>query len=98
MTMKSTDQLLSLRAAAARLGIHVTTMRAWVRSGRVPAYRVGQRFVRVNWDDVLAAIASGRCAERIESATDDRHDAVAGACAAAAEDERPGTRPLGTAR
>lgn len=50
--------LLPLDEASRRLGIHVTTLRAWVREGRVPAYRIGKRFIRVDWDELLAAIAS----------------------------------------
>lgn len=58
-TMKNVNDLISLRDAAARLGVHVTTLRAWVRTGRVPSYRVGERFVRVNWRELLDAIAAG---------------------------------------
>lgn len=52
-------ELLSLRHAADRLGVHVGTFRAWVRSGQVPAYRVGGRFARVSWDEVLRALRTG---------------------------------------
>jgi excisionase family DNA binding protein len=49
-------ELLTLEQAAERLGIHVCTLRAWVREGRVPAYRLGRRFVRVDWVTLLAAL------------------------------------------
>lgn len=47
---------LSLDEASDRLGVHVSTFRQWIRDGLVPAYRVGQRFTRVDWEEVLAAI------------------------------------------
>lgn len=52
--------LLKLDEAAARLGVHVTTLRAWVREHRIPSYRLGQRFVRVDWADVLRAVSVDR--------------------------------------
>lgn len=56
------QELLTLKEAADRLGVHVSTLRAWVRSGQVPAYRVGGRFARVDWDKVLGAIQTAqRC-------------------------------------
>jgi excisionase family DNA binding protein len=54
------DQLLTLYEAATRLGVHVATLRQWVRDGRIPAYRLGQRFTRVSWDEVLQALATER--------------------------------------
>lgn len=53
------SELIGLSAAASRLGIHVTTLRGWVREGRIPSYRVGQRFVRVDMLEVLRAVACG---------------------------------------
>lgn len=52
------QQLLTLAEAAARLGVHVSTLRNWVRDGRVPAYRIGQRFTRVDWNELITAIAT----------------------------------------
>jgi excisionase family DNA binding protein len=48
--------LLTLGQAAERLGVHVGTLRAWVRNGQIPAYRVGGRFARVAWDELLESI------------------------------------------
>jgi excisionase family DNA binding protein len=53
-------QLLSLPEAAIRLGVHVSTIRAWVRGGQIPAYRLGQRFVRVDWEEVCARLSALR--------------------------------------
>jgi excisionase family DNA binding protein len=73
------QELLSQQQAAVRLGIHVTTFRGWVREGRIPAYRVGQRFTRVDWNEVLAAIATSAPSSPTEAVTDQRSDASASA-------------------
>lgn len=52
--------IVSLEQAADRLGVHIATLRKWVREGKVPAYRVGGRFVRVSWPELLQAIATGQ--------------------------------------
>jgi excisionase family DNA binding protein len=81
-TMNNVNDLISLRDAAARLGVHVTTLRAWVRTGRLPAYRVGERFVRVSWRELLDTIASsGQPRAEPPSSTPDQ---------AAASGETPG--------
>jgi excisionase family DNA binding protein len=51
------QELISLAEAAVRLGVHISTLRAWVREGHVPSYRVGQRFTRVDWGELMRAIA-----------------------------------------
>jgi excisionase family DNA binding protein len=51
------EELLTCEEAAARLGIHVGTIRSWIREGHIPAYRLGQRFTRVRWDEVLDALS-----------------------------------------
>src|SRR5262249_51044342 len=44
----NTREFLTPEEAAEALGIHVQTMRAYVRSGRLPAYRVaGERAIRI---------------------------------------------------
>jgi excisionase family DNA binding protein len=55
--------LITFLEAARRLGVHVATLRAWVREGKVPAYRLGQRFARVDWEEVLAALSEQRQAD-----------------------------------
>lgn len=57
-------ELIKLDEAAGRLGVHVTTIRAWIRAGRLPAYRLGQRFTRVAWAEVLTALSEQRHLER----------------------------------
>lgn len=48
--------LITLDDAARRLGIHVATLRGWVRAGYVPAYSRGARFTRVDWEQLLEAL------------------------------------------
>lgn len=71
------DRLLTFDETAARLGVHVATLRAWVREGRVPAYRLGRRFARLNWAEVLRALSADKAIDR-ESA-ERPEDAVQGA-------------------
>ena len=54
------EKLLKLEEAASRLGIHISTIRAWVRTGRIPSLRVGAKYVRIEWQAVLAAIRDAR--------------------------------------
>lgn len=54
------NDLVSCSEAAERLGVHVSTIRAWVRTGRVPALRTGQRFIRVSWRDLVRALEDER--------------------------------------
>ncbi len=49
--------LIPLVVAAKRLKISIATLRAWVREGKVPSYRLGKRFTRVSWEEVLASLS-----------------------------------------
>lgn len=49
-------ELITIAEAARRLGLHVSTVRAWVRRGLIPSLRSGARFVRLDWDAVLDAL------------------------------------------
>ena len=51
------QDLISCAQAARRLGIHVSTIRAWARGGRFPVYRHGKRFIRLNWSELLETLA-----------------------------------------
>lgn len=50
------QELLTLSDAAHRLGIHVTTLRAWIRSGKIPALKCGRKFIRVDWEAILGVL------------------------------------------
>jgi excisionase family DNA binding protein len=57
------EELIRLSEAAERLGVHITTLRGWVAEGRVPSYRLGERYVRVRWNEVLVALSCTRGTE-----------------------------------
>jgi excisionase family DNA binding protein len=51
------ERLLSPEEVAEYLGVHVKTVRAWIRDGRLPARRVaGLRVLRVRFRDVEALL------------------------------------------
>jgi excisionase family DNA binding protein len=52
----STDKALTVSAAAAHLNVTPRTVRRWIKQGRLRAYRVGPRCIRIDRDD-LAALA-----------------------------------------
>jgi excisionase family DNA binding protein len=39
--------------AARLLAVHVSTIRRWIGQGKLPAYRVGDKGVRVRYSDVM---------------------------------------------
>lgn len=53
----ATPDLLTTEDAAALLGVHIQTLRGYIRSGRLPALRVaGQRAIRLRRDEVLGLL------------------------------------------
>ena len=50
------EELLTIAEVARRLGTRAPTVRRWVRRGLVPSVRVGQRWIRLPWVEILAAI------------------------------------------
>lgn len=57
--LHTTDQIpqwLSMPEAGARIGVKARTIRAWIADGRLPAYRVGGRAVRIKASDVDALV------------------------------------------
>lgn len=51
------DVFLSPEAVAQRLGVNVQTVRAWIRSGRLPASRLaGRRVLRIRESDIEAVL------------------------------------------
>jgi excisionase family DNA binding protein len=53
--MNSDLDLLTLTEAAALLKVSVVTLRRWIKQGRLPAYHVGPRKVRINRRDLTKA-------------------------------------------
>jgi len=47
---------VSLADAADYAGVCTKTIRRWVQRGVIPAYRIGPRLVRINLDDLDAAL------------------------------------------
>jgi excisionase family DNA binding protein len=38
------------------LNVHISTIRRWIANGKLPAYRVGDKGVRIRYDDVIRLI------------------------------------------
>ena len=52
------DDLLSPEQAAAELGVHIQTLRSYIRRGKLAAYRMaGERVIRIRRDDLAALLA-----------------------------------------
>ncbi|MEW2439811.1 helix-turn-helix domain-containing protein, partial [Streptomyces caniferus] len=60
-----TDSLYSVEQVAERLGLHVRTIRNYVRDGRLPAVRIGKQY-RIAHEDLEAF--TGRPVTRRRSA------------------------------
>lgn len=57
------DRLLTTAQAAKLLGVHAVTVRRWINEGKLPAYRVGEKAVRIRRDDLahlLTPMRDGR--------------------------------------
>ena len=54
--MSQTVQLIDCEMLAATLNVKRKTIRNWVRAGRIPYYRNGQRIVRFNIEEVLESM------------------------------------------
>jgi excisionase family DNA binding protein len=50
------DRLLSASQAAHLLNVHISTIRRWIANGKLPAYRIGDKGVRVRYEDVIRLI------------------------------------------
>ena len=46
---------LSLEEAAEAMSVSVKTIRRWIASGTIPAYRCGKRAIRIKLEDLEAA-------------------------------------------
>ena len=45
-------ELLTVAQAARLLGVHASTVRRWIDHGKLPAFRVGQKGIRIRHDDL----------------------------------------------
>ncbi len=51
------DELLTSDQAATLLGMHIQTVRGYIRGGKLPAFRIaGERAIRIRRDDVLSLL------------------------------------------
>lgn len=50
------DNLVTIKDAAAQIGVHPRTIRRWITAGRISGWRLGPRMMRVNLSEVLAQI------------------------------------------
>ncbi len=54
LTLPASAPGLTIRQAADTLNCHPNTVRRWIASGRLPAYRVGPKLLRVRAEDIAA--------------------------------------------
>ena len=60
VTPDTSDQLITASQAARLLAAHISTVRRWITKGKLPAYRVGERGVRLRYGDVVQLITPVR--------------------------------------
>jgi excisionase family DNA binding protein len=53
---KPPRRLVPLNTAADAYGIHHQTMRRWIREGRITGYRFGPKLLKIDLDELDAAI------------------------------------------
>jgi excisionase family DNA binding protein len=67
MTPRATERLYSPEEAAEYLGVHVQTVRGWIRSGRLKASRLaGQRALRIRASDLQSVLEPLDPADRLD--------------------------------
>ena len=71
------EEYLSLVQAAETLHVHASTIRRWIDSGMLPAYRLGQRRLVVRRSDVAGLITPARRVATDEGADPPRDKAAA---------------------
>ena len=52
VTATATRRLVNISAAACYADVHPITSRRWVAAGRLPAYRVGPRLLKVDLNEI----------------------------------------------
>jgi excisionase family DNA binding protein len=58
IVLQSLEELLTVQQSAEVLGCSEATIRNWIREGRLRAYRVGPRFLRIKANDLEKTVRS----------------------------------------
>ena len=58
MTTNATSEYLSVKEAAAELGVSPSTIWRWIEAGRLPAQRIGPKIIRLRQADVARSVGS----------------------------------------
>jgi excisionase family DNA binding protein len=58
VVLQSLEGLLTVQQSAEVLGCSDATIRNWIREGRLRAYRVGPRFLRIKLNDLEKTVRS----------------------------------------
>ena len=56
MTTNATSEYLSVKEAAAELGVSPSTIWRWIEAGRLPAQRIGPKLIRLRAVDVIGSL------------------------------------------
>lgn len=63
------SEFLSVRETADLLNVHVATVRRWIASGKLPAYRLGDKSVRISSSDATALLIPFERQEEVDGGT-----------------------------
>ncbi|MFD7661888.1 helix-turn-helix domain-containing protein [Streptomyces sp. NPDC059788] len=85
------DRLYSVEQVAERLGLHVRTVRNYVRDGRLPAVRIGKQY-RIAHEDLEAFTGRPASSDSGEPAEGPRHSEVSSIVEIDAVDARTADR------
>ncbi|MGH2449457.1 MAG: helix-turn-helix domain-containing protein, partial [Chloroflexota bacterium] len=66
------DRLIPVSQAARLLAVHISTVRRWIRHGKLPAYRLGDKGVRVRYDDLMQLLTPLEIGQKDNVRSDDR--------------------------
>lgn len=55
-TKQTQTPLAGLKSAADSIGVHPRTLRRWIADGKLTAYRVGPRMIKINLDDLATLV------------------------------------------
>lgn len=51
--MSEFENIVTIKQAAEQLNVHTNTIRNWIKAGKLPAYRLGVRLVRIRREDLI---------------------------------------------